>query len=67
MNEQVCENLRAILRLRTHEELSDTLKSLALDERLSQMPAKFRFVMIEAADRLVTALPQSYEKSSEKR
>lgn len=52
MNEQVCENLRAILRLKTPEELSDTLKSLALDERLSHMPAKFRFVMLEAAERL---------------
>lgn len=67
MSEQVCENLRAILRLKNPKELSDTLKSLALDERISHMPAKFRFVMIEAADRLATTLPRPYEKNSEKR
>jgi len=46
------QRLRDILRLKPSAELSDTLKSLALDERVSQMPAKFRFVMLEAADRL---------------
>ena len=44
--------LRAYLANRTTSELAYTLRHLAEDHRLESMPAKFRYVMLEAASRL---------------
>ena len=44
--------LRAYLANRTAYELAHTLRHLAEDYRLDLLPAKFRYVMLEAASRL---------------
>jgi hypothetical protein len=46
------ENLMAYLAERSTPDLVDALRALANDHRLSLMPAKFRCVMLEAAERL---------------
>ena len=47
--------LRAYLANRTTDELAHTLRHLAEDNRLESMPAKFRYVMLEAASRLANS------------